>query len=105
VRAPFVNTAFELTGPRAHTASELAEVLTLVGRRPITHVGSGEAFTARCAEVGAPDVLRVVYEDAAGGWFSKVEDDAFVRLLGRHTTPFAKFAADHAIHFGGGGGD
>jgi uncharacterized protein YbjT (DUF2867 family) len=67
VRAPFLNTSFELTGPHAHSAAELAEVLTLVGRRPIEHVGSGEAFTARCKEVGAPDVLRVVYEDAAGG--------------------------------------
>jgi uncharacterized protein YbjT (DUF2867 family) len=104
-RGPFEGTAFELTGPHAHTAAELAEVLSLVARRPITHVGSGEAFTARCAELKAPDVLRVVYEDAAGGWFSKVEDDAFVRLLGQHTTPFAKFAADHALHFGGGGGD
>jgi uncharacterized protein YbjT (DUF2867 family) len=105
VRKPFDGTALELTGPHAHTGGEIAEILSLVARLPIAHVDGLDAFRARCAELKAPEVLGVVYADAAGGWFSKVENEAFVRLVGRHATPFAKFAADYAIQFGGGAGD
>jgi uncharacterized protein YbjT (DUF2867 family) len=104
-RAPFVGKEFELTGPRAHTAAELVEILGLVARRTFRHVDGAEAFSARCAELGVPDMIKGVYGEAAGGWFSKVEDDAFVGLLGRHAGSFARFAADHAAHFGGGAGD
>ena len=103
--APFKGRAFELTGPRAHTAAELVEILSLVAGRPFKHVDGVAAFSARCAELGVPDMIKGVYGEAAGGWFSKVEDDAFVRLTGRHTSSFARFAADHAAHFGGGGRD
>jgi uncharacterized protein YbjT (DUF2867 family) len=104
-RAPFEGHAFELTGPRAHTALELAEILSLAGRRPIAHVDGVEAFSARCHELGVSDGVKGIYGEAAGGWFAKVDDDAFVRLLGRTTTPFAKFALDHAAHFGDASGE
>lgn len=104
-REPYRDQAYELTGPRAHTASELAEILSLVARRSISHVDGADAFSVRCKELGTPDVVKNVYAEAAGGWFGKVDDAAFSRLLGRHTTSFAKFAIDHAATFGAGGGD
>ncbi len=99
-RAPFDGNAYELTGPRAHTAAELGEILSLVARKRFTHVDGVEAFSARCKELGKPDGVKGIYAEAAGGWFGKVENDAFVRLTGRTTTSFAKFAIDHAAHFG-----
>jgi uncharacterized protein YbjT (DUF2867 family) len=104
-RTPFVGQAFELTGPRAHTAVALAEILSLVARRTVTHVDGVEAFSAHCRELGVSDGIKGVYGEAAGGWFGKVENDAFVRLTGRTTTPFAKFALDHAAHFGEASGE
>jgi uncharacterized protein YbjT (DUF2867 family) len=104
-REPFRGNAYELTGPRAHSAAELAEILSLAARRSIAHVDGVEAFSAHCKEVGSSDALKGVYGEAAGGWFSKVDDGAFTRLLGRHTTSFAKFAADNAAYFGGASGD
>jgi uncharacterized protein YbjT (DUF2867 family) len=104
-RAPFDGAAFELSGPHAHTAAELAEILSLVAGRPITHVDGAEAFVARCKELGVPDVAKHFYGEAAGGWFAKLRDGDFVKLLGRRATSFAKFAMDHAAHFGSGRGD
>jgi len=104
-RARFEGQAYELSGPRAHTAAELAEVLSLVARRPVAHVDGVEAFVARCKELGVPDVAKHFYGEAAGGWFGKVDDDLMGTLLGRRATSFAKFAIDHAAHFGAGGGD
>ena len=104
-RAPFLGHAYELSGPRAHTAAEIAEILSLVARRRIAHVDGVEAFSARCRELGTADTLKGIYGEAAGGWFGKVEDEAFVRLLGRAPTPFAKFAMDAAAHFGDAGGE
>lgn len=104
-RAPFQGNAYELTGPRAHTAAELAEILTLVARRRVEHVDGVEAFSARCRELGVANMVKGIYGEAAGGWFGEVEDEAFVRLVGRTTTPFAKFAMDAAAHFGDAGGE
>jgi uncharacterized protein YbjT (DUF2867 family) len=103
-RAPYEGNAYELTGPRAHTAGELAEILSLVAGRPITHVDGVDAFVARSRELGVSDAVKAIYAEAAGGWFATVEHAAFTRLLGRSTTPFAKFAIDAAAFFGGGDG-
>ena len=105
VRKPHEGKAYELSGPTAPTAAEIAEVLSLVARRAITHVDGGDAFSARCKELGVSDGARHFYGQAGEGWFSKIDDEIFVRLLGRHTTPFAKFAMDHRAHFGEAGGD
>jgi hypothetical protein len=64
-----------------------------------------EAFSARCKELGVPDVAKHFYGEAAGGWFADVHDELFVKLLGRHTTPFTRFAMDNLPYFGGAGGD
>jgi uncharacterized protein YbjT (DUF2867 family) len=104
-RKPFEGQAYELSGPKAQTAAEMAEVLSLVAGRRLQHVDGVEAFSARCQEIGAPDDAKHFYGEAAGGWFAKVDDELFKTLLGRHTTSFAKFAMDHASHFGGRGGD
>ena len=104
-RAPFEGASYELSGPDAPTAAEIAEVLSLVARRPVRHVDGVEAFVARCKELGVPDTAKHFYGEAAGGWFAKVDDELFTKLLGRRTTPFAKFAMDHAATFGAGGGD
>jgi uncharacterized protein YbjT (DUF2867 family) len=104
-RAPFEGNAYELTGPRAHTAAELADILSLTARRRIAHVDGLEAFSARCRELGTSDVLKNVYGEAAGGWFGKVDDGAFIALLGRTTTPFARFAMDLEAHFGDPSGE
>jgi uncharacterized protein YbjT (DUF2867 family) len=104
-RRPFEGESFELSGPLAHTAAEMAAILTLVARRPIAHVDGVDAFTARCKELGVSDVAKHFYGEAAGGWFAGVHEELFVRLLGRHTTSFTRFALDHLAHFGGAGGD
>jgi uncharacterized protein YbjT (DUF2867 family) len=104
-RQPFEGKAYELSGPQALTATEMAGILSLAARRPIEHVDGVEAFSAHCKELGASDSAKHFYGEAAGGWFAKIDDDLFTRLLGRHTTSFTKFAMDHAAHFGGAGGD
>jgi len=104
-RAPYEGKAYELSGPGAITASEIAEVLSLVARRAVHHVDGAEAFVARCAELRVPDGAKHFYGEAAGGWFATVEDDLLVQLTGRRATPFAEFAIDHAAHFGDGAGD
>jgi len=105
VRRPLEGGAYELSGPTAPTAAEMAEVLALVARRPMEHVDGVDAFSAHCKELGVTDLAKHFYGEAAGGWFAKVEDDLFVKLLGRHTTSFTKFAMDHAAYFGGRTGD
>ncbi len=104
-RAPFVSASFELSGPYAHTAGEMAEILGLVAGRPIAHVDGVEAFVARCKELGVPDTAKHFYGEAAGGWFAAIHDDEHVKLLGRRAKSFAKFAMDHAAFFGTGRGD
>jgi uncharacterized protein YbjT (DUF2867 family) len=104
-RKAFDGTSWELSGPRGHTAAEMAGILTLVARRTIEHVDGVEAFSAHCKALGVPDVAKHFYGEAAGGWFAKVDEELFVRLLGRHTTSFTKFAMDNLAHFGGRGGD
>ncbi len=104
-RAPFEGKDFELTGPQALTAAELGEMLSWVARRTITHVDGVEAFSANARALGVPDTVKGIYGEAAGGWFSAVENTLFTTLLGRTTTPFARFALDAAAQFGSAGGD
>jgi uncharacterized protein YbjT (DUF2867 family) len=104
-RQPFEGKAYELSGPNALTAAEMATGLSLAARHRIDHVDGVEAFSAHCQELGVSDSAKHFYGEAAGGWFAKVDDELFVKLLGRHTTSFTKFAMDHAAHFGGAGGD
>jgi uncharacterized protein YbjT (DUF2867 family) len=105
VRRPFEGNAYELSGPTAPSAAELASILSLVARRPIEHVDGADTFSAHCKDLGVSDVARHFYGEAAGGWFAKVDDDLLLKLLGRHATSFTKFAIDHAAFFGGRGGD
>lgn len=105
IRKPHEGQSYELSGPNAPTAAEIAATLSLVSRRPIRHIDGADAFVARCKELGVPDTARHFYGEAAGGWFANVHDEVFVQLLGRHTTSFTKFAIDHAAYFGEGRGD
>jgi uncharacterized protein YbjT (DUF2867 family) len=91
--------AYELSGPTAPTAAEVAATLSLVAGREVQHVDGAEAFSARCKELGVDDGAKHFYGQAGEGWFSKVDDDIFVNTLGRHTTPFAKFAIDNRAYF------
>jgi uncharacterized protein YbjT (DUF2867 family) len=100
-RAPLAGQAFELTGPRAHTAAEIATILSLAAKRTIAHVDGLDAFVAHCKEIGASDMVKGIYGEAAGGWFGAVDDAIAVRVLGRHTRSFTGFAIDHAAYFGG----
>ena len=95
LRGAHVGQSYELSGPTAPTAAELAEILSLVARRPIAHVDGGDAFSARCKALGVDDSAKHFYEQAGQGWFATIDDAIFVKLLGRHTTPFAKFANDY----------
>lgn len=104
-RKPHEGQSYELSGPSAPTAAEIAGILSLVARKPVKHVDGVEAFSARCTELGVPDVAKHFYGEAAGGWFARVDDGILTKLLRRRATSFAKFAMDHAAHFGGGGGD
>ncbi|HEY1954063.1 MAG TPA: NmrA family NAD(P)-binding protein [Polyangiaceae bacterium] len=97
--------SYELSGPTAPTAAEIAGVLSLVAQREVRHVDGGDAFSARCKELGIPDTAKHFYGQAGEGWFAKVDDGIFVRVLGRHATSFAKFAIDHRANFTDGGGD
>ena len=97
--------SYELSGPTAPTAAELAGILSLVARREIRHEDGADAFSARCKELGIADTAKHFYGQAGEGWFAKVDDEIFVRVLGRHTTSFAKFALDHRAHFADGAGD
>jgi uncharacterized protein YbjT (DUF2867 family) len=105
VRRRHEKRAYELSGPTAPTAAEVSDVLSLVARRPVRHVDGGDAFSARCKELGVSDAAGHFYGQAGEGWFAKVDDAIFVELLGRHTTPFAKFALDHRAHFTDAHGD
>src|SRR5580704_12630275 len=100
-RAPLAGQAFELTGPRAHTAAEIATILSLAAKRTIAHVDGLDAFVAHCKEIGASDMVKGIYGEAAGGWFGAVDDAIAVRVLGRHTRSFTGFAIDHAAYVGG----
>jgi uncharacterized protein YbjT (DUF2867 family) len=104
-RAPFEGKAFELTGPQALTAAEVSEILSWVARRTISHVDGVEAFSAHAQELGVPDTFKGIYGEAAGGWFGAVDTTLFTKLLGRTTTPFARFALDAAAQFGSAAGD
>jgi uncharacterized protein YbjT (DUF2867 family) len=92
--SPWAGRSFELTGPEAITAPEIAEVLSLVAGRPITWVDGMDAFSRRCAELGKPDRIKAIYAEAAGGWFGEPHTAELEQLLGRRPTSFAKFASD-----------
>lgn len=98
-RREFAGEAFELTGPQSVTAADIEDILTLVSGRDIVHVDGEDAFTRHAADIGAPDTARFIYAEGREGWFGQVEDDAFVRATGRHTTSFARFAYDHQWWF------
>jgi uncharacterized protein YbjT (DUF2867 family) len=98
-RRAFAGAAFELTGPTAPTARELAEILSLVASRSIAHVDGMDAFSAHAEKMGLADTVKGIYGEAAGGWFGEVHDREFVEATGRHTTSFAKFAYDHEAWF------
>jgi uncharacterized protein YbjT (DUF2867 family) len=98
-RRAFAGRAFELTGPTAVTAAEIEQLLSDVAGRPIRHIDGADAFSARAAELGVPDTIKGIYGEAAGGWFSEVQDDELVEVTGRHATSFARFALDHEAWF------
>ena len=95
----FAGAAFELTGPTAVSAAEIATILGAVSGRDIQHVDGMDAFTKRAQELELPDMVKGIYQEAAEGWFSKVENQEFFQLTGRYTTSFAKYAFDHASWF------
>jgi len=104
-RKSFEGQSYELSGPVAHTAAELAAILSLVARRTVTHVDGVEAFSAHCKELGVSDLAKHFYGEAAGGWFAAVNDEILVKLTGRHARSFTEFAIDNAASFADGGGE
>ena len=95
----FANESFELTGSTAVTAAEISDILSRSTGRTIRHVDGLEAYSEHAKAIGESDSARFIYAEALEGWFSKVDDEAFVRLTGHHTTSFAKFAYDHRHAF------
>jgi uncharacterized protein YbjT (DUF2867 family) len=91
--------AIELTGPSPVTAGEISSILSSVSGREIRHVDGADAFVEHCRTLGIPDSRKYIYAEAAHGWFSKVEMQAFIEICGRRPTSFAKFAFDHASYF------
>jgi uncharacterized protein YbjT (DUF2867 family) len=89
--------AFELTGPSAVTAADIATLLSLAGERIIAHVDGVDAFEQHAAAIGVG--IMGISGEAAGGWFGAVHDDEFVEFVGRHTTSFATFAFDNQATF------
>ena len=81
------------------SAHEIAEILTTVGGRKITHVDGVDAFSKHAQSMNVADVIKGIYIEASEGWFSEVHDQEFQHIIGRHTTPFAKFAYDHRFFF------
>jgi uncharacterized protein YbjT (DUF2867 family) len=95
----YAGKAWELSGPEAIDAASIATILSGVAGRPVTHVDGEEALVARCRDLGAPDAVKYIYREAAGGWFAALECDAFARVTGRRPRSFAEFALDHAGYF------
>lgn len=100
-RGPYQNQSFELTGPTAVTAQEIAATLSWAAERTIEHVDGEAAFVEHCQSLGVGDGLKAVYAEASEGWFAQVEYQAFKQLTGHLPTSFAKFGYDHAFYFGG----
>jgi uncharacterized protein YbjT (DUF2867 family) len=98
-RAAWAGAAFELTGPTAVRAHDIEEILSFAGERPIKHVDGLAAFSQHAADIGVPDGIKGVYQEAAGGWFGAVHDQEFQQITGRHTTSFAKFVSDNAAFY------
>ena len=97
---PLHGGAYELTGPRAVSATDMVHALSaLNGGAPFLHVDGEEAFVARCAELGKPDWGRFVYEEAAGGWFSELSTEVFEQLVGRRPRSFAQYISDQVAWF------
>lgn len=98
-RARHAGASYELTGPESIGAAEIGAILGWTSGRSMKHIDGEAAFVARCAALGVPDTVKSIYREAAGGWFAKVETEAFERATARRPTSFAKFATDHASHF------
>lgn len=91
--------AYELTGADALTAAQSAALISAAAGKDIAHVDGEEAFVARCAELGLPDMLKHVYHEAGGGWFGEVKHEPFTAVVGRTPRTFAVMTADHADFF------
>jgi uncharacterized protein YbjT (DUF2867 family) len=104
-RSAYHGKSFELTGPSAPTGAEISDILSWVSGRRIEHIDGADAFSEHAKKVGASDVVKNVYKEAAGGWFSKVEHEPFSVLTGRTPSSFAKFAQDNAAFFAPKTGD
>jgi uncharacterized protein YbjT (DUF2867 family) len=91
--------AYELTGPAGITAAQIAEVLSAAAGRPVQWVGEVAELEAHAAALGLPDVIKNVYAEAAGGWFSAVDHGPFEGLVGRPPRRFEAFVRDHREHF------
>lgn len=98
-RSAHAGASYELTGPESLRARDLEEILSLVARRPVTHIDGEAAFVERAKALGAPDAVKLIYREAAGGYFGAVEHSAFEEVTGQRPTPFAQFALEHQAHF------
>lgn len=98
---------YELTGPRAITNAEAADVLADAIGRPVSYVDLPEdAIRAALIDMGIPTwladdriALNAMYREGHGAAVS----DAVSRILNRPATNFAKFARDYAEVFRGEG--
>jgi len=98
------NQAYHLTGPKALTSAEIAEILSTVSGQTIKWNNSVEELAARQDKL-MPDnkfgnkSVRTVYIDCKEGWLGKWIPEDFSKVMGRSTTPFIKFAYDNVANF------
>lgn len=98
-----IGQAYTITGPRALTYGEVADILTTVTGRTITYTRpSGRAFARHMSELGFDremiTVMRGIYLVAKLGMAGGVTDE-LERLIGRPPRTFEQFAADNAAVF------
>jgi len=97
--SPHFGKAYNLTGPKAITGSEMSQILSNVKGKKIEWVDSLGEFEERLKRLHpdpwAAKQALVVYHDCKEGWLGKWISPDFQNLIGRSPTPFAKFVFDH----------
>ncbi|MGX9147419.1 SDR family oxidoreductase [Mesorhizobium sp. 128a] len=89
------STTYTLTGPKAHTAAEVAAFVTEVTSKPIQIIQlSDEALTEGMKSAGLPEPLAKVlvsFDAAARAGHLEMVTDAVEKLSGRKSVPLKQF--------------